>query len=63
MIRQYVVTPGMSYQVADDDGSPHRVLSERGATVFDVVGGHFPRSFGLRRTRIAFPHLEITSPR
>jgi hypothetical protein len=32
----YALVPGTSYHVADDDGSPHRVLSENGATVFVV---------------------------
>jgi hypothetical protein len=28
------LTPGTSYHVADDEDSPHRVLSETGATIF-----------------------------
>lgn len=32
----YTVMPGMSYHVADDDGPPHRVLSQNGATIFIV---------------------------
>jgi len=32
--QRYALRPGMSYQVADDDGPPHRALSESGATVF-----------------------------
>ena len=32
----YMLTPGMTYCVADDDGSPHRVLSKNGATIFIV---------------------------
>lgn len=34
--RRYALTSGMSYHVADDDGPPHRALSESGATVFIV---------------------------
>jgi hypothetical protein len=34
--RRYALTSGMSYHVADDDGPPHRALSENGATVFVV---------------------------
>jgi hypothetical protein len=32
----YTLMPGSSYYVADDDGPPHRVLSENGATIFMV---------------------------
>ncbi len=32
----YTLMPGMSYHVADEDGPPHRVLSESGATLFLV---------------------------
>jgi mannose-6-phosphate isomerase class I len=34
--RRYALTPGMSYHIADDDGPPHRALSDRGATIFIV---------------------------
>jgi hypothetical protein len=34
--RKYALAPGMSYHVADDDGPPHRALSEVGATIFIV---------------------------
>jgi hypothetical protein len=34
--QRYALTSGMSYHVADDDGPPHRALSENGATVFVV---------------------------
>jgi len=33
---RYELAEGSSYHVADDDGSPHRVLCEGGATVFIV---------------------------
>jgi hypothetical protein len=33
---KYTLTPGISYHVADNDGPPHRVLSESGATIFIV---------------------------
>ncbi|WP_321781964.1 DHCW motif cupin fold protein [Paraburkholderia sp. J94] len=33
--RRFVLTPGMSYQVADD-AEPHRSLSPKGATLFVV---------------------------
>jgi hypothetical protein len=32
----YTLTTGTSYHVADDEGPPHRVLSENGATIFIV---------------------------
>ncbi len=32
---RYTLTPGMSYHVADE-GPPHRVLSDAGATIFVV---------------------------
>ena len=32
----YALTQGNSYHVSDDDGPPHRVLSEGGATIFIV---------------------------
>ena len=32
----YTLARGTSYHVGDDDGPPHRVLSENGATVFIV---------------------------
>jgi hypothetical protein len=32
----YKLTPGTTYHVADDDGPPHRALSEKGATIFIV---------------------------
>ena len=32
----YSLTPGISYHVADDDGPPHRVRSESGATIFII---------------------------
>jgi hypothetical protein len=32
----YTLTPSASYHVADDDGPPHRVHSEKGATIFIV---------------------------
>ena len=32
----YTLRRGASYHVADDDGPPHRVLSENGATIFIV---------------------------
>jgi hypothetical protein len=32
----YTLESGTSYHVADDDGPPHRVLSENGATIFIV---------------------------
>jgi hypothetical protein len=32
----YALMPGTCYHVADDDGPPHRVLSENGATIFVV---------------------------
>jgi|SRR6266851_313678 len=32
----YRLTPGTSYHVTDDEGPPHRALSENGATVFVV---------------------------
>jgi hypothetical protein len=34
--RSFRLTEGMSYTVADDDGPPHRVSCEGGATVFIV---------------------------
>lgn len=34
--RRYEVSAGMSYHVADDDGAPHRVTSDGGASVFIV---------------------------
>jgi hypothetical protein len=34
--RRFSLAPGMSYHVADDDGPPHRALSDEGATVFVV---------------------------
>ena len=34
--RQFKVGEGATYHVADDGASPHRVISERGATVFIV---------------------------
>jgi hypothetical protein len=33
---RYTLTAGTTYHVGDDDGAPHRVLSENGATVFIV---------------------------
>ena len=33
---RYTLAPGTSYHVADNDGSPHKVLSKDGATVFIV---------------------------
>lgn len=33
---KYTLTPGTCYHVADNDGPPHRVLSESGATIFIV---------------------------
>ncbi len=32
----YTLESGMSYHAADDDGPPHRVRSESGATIFIV---------------------------
>jgi hypothetical protein len=32
----YTLTAGMSYQAADDDGPPHRLRTESGATIFIV---------------------------
>jgi len=34
--QRHMLRPGMSYHVADDEGSPHRVLSDSGATLFIV---------------------------
>jgi hypothetical protein len=34
--RSFPLVAGMSYTVSDDDGAPHRVKSEHGATVFIV---------------------------
>lgn len=34
--RRYALTQGTSYHVADDDGAPHRAVSDGGATVFVV---------------------------
>jgi len=34
--RQFTVGEGATYHVADDSKSPHRVISEHGATVFIV---------------------------
>lgn len=34
--QRYDVAAGASYHVADDDGAPHRVVTERGATAFIV---------------------------
>ena len=34
--RQFKLTPGMSYQVANDDVSPHRSHTEKGAKLFIV---------------------------
>jgi len=31
---RYVVSSGVSYHVGDEQGSPHRALSETGATLF-----------------------------
>lgn len=34
--RKFVSTPGISYQVADDDQNPHRSYTEMGAKLFIV---------------------------
>lgn len=34
--RKFVLTPGMSYQVADNSGEPHRSYTEKGAKLFIV---------------------------
>jgi len=34
--RMYPLTPWMSYHIADGDGAPHRVRSEKGASIFVV---------------------------
>ena len=34
--RRYEISTGMSYHVADDDGAPHRLISNSGASVFIV---------------------------
>jgi hypothetical protein len=34
--KRHTLTSGMSYHVADDEGPPHRVLSDGGATLFIV---------------------------
>ncbi|GHD55006.1 hypothetical protein GCM10017083_33350 [Thalassobaculum fulvum] len=34
--RRFTLTPGMSYQVSDRGDSPHRSVTEKGATLFIV---------------------------
>jgi len=34
--RKFTLTPGMSYQVSDQGDSPHRSVTEKGATLFIV---------------------------
>jgi hypothetical protein len=34
--RKFILTPGMSYQVADNNGEPHRSYTDTGAKLFIV---------------------------